>query len=136
MAPSVTFVGALIATNGIWNYGGMLGIPGANAACNTAFAGSSHCVRAQIMTAAAAGELVGAVDTGANAVTSLWIDDPALPDGNRCAATTGSTTGPWEYGTGHLGCDGRSVTVNATTGAIGTVSTAACGTMHQVGCCM
>jgi hypothetical protein len=92
----------------------------------------------QIVDAAAAGELVGAMDTAGSPVTSIWIDDPSAGIGNRCDAST--TSGPpWEYGTGHLGCKGRSATVNGTTGALGAIDDVGgtpCGSTHSVGCCM
>ena len=127
-ATSPIFVGTLAPTNGVWNYMSMLGVPGADAACDALVAGSAHCTSTQLTAAAAQGDFVGA------SATSLWWDDPSLDDELRCGSATGLT--PWTYGSAHLGCEGRSVTVNGTTGALGAPAVAACGSSRPVACCM
>jgi hypothetical protein len=118
--------------NGYWNFGGTLGIAGADTACNTAFPGSAHCTRAQLEAIGAAGG-IGATDTAGNPVTSLWVDDTTALDRDRCGSATGGDA-PWTYGSGHLGCDGLSATVSG--GSLNTIGIAGCGSAHHVGCCM
>ena len=74
--PPQVLVGALTATAGRFNYNLMLGLPGANAACNSNFSGSHVCTYAELQSAEAAGNLVGLKDTSDNTVTSFWAIDP------------------------------------------------------------
>ncbi|HXJ37154.1 MAG TPA: hypothetical protein VMS22_24260, partial [Candidatus Eisenbacteria bacterium] len=68
--------GALVPTVGRFNYNLSLGLPGANSACNTNFAGTHACTYAELQAAAAAGDLVGLHDTASGVVTSFWAIDP------------------------------------------------------------
>src|SRR5258706_16084470 len=75
----VVLKGALTATPGRFNYTLMVGLPGANAACNTSFAGTHACTYAELQSAQAAGDLAGLRDTGSNVVASFWAIDSSQP---------------------------------------------------------
>ena len=130
-----TWAGALVGAeadgtnNGLWSFGGTLGIAGADVACNAAFPGSAHCTREQLEAIGSAGGLTGAMDADGNDVASLWIDDSTLTDDQRCGAA-GAV--PWSCGSGS--CDGRSAFVSG--GMLDAVGVAACGSTHHVGCCL
>ena len=68
-----TVKGALAPTAGRFNFNAMLGLPGANAACNTNFAGTHACSYQELQSAAAAGDLKGLKDLTA---MSFWRSTP------------------------------------------------------------
>ena len=88
------FQGALVRTNGRFTYQGTIGIDGANAECATQFPGTHACTLAELRTAAAAGDLLGAKDTGGSTVDSFWAIDPSRDDRAQC-----HTNVPWDYAT-------------------------------------
>src|SRR5438034_5193668 len=70
--PTGTVVkGSLTSTLGRFNYNAMLGLPGANSACNTNFPGSHACTLTELQ-GAPASDLACLKDTANNTVTSLW----------------------------------------------------------------
>lgn len=129
--------GALTATLGRFNYNLMLGLPGANAACNTNFACTHACTYQELQAAGAAGELVGLQDTASNSVTSFWAIDSGQPPLQQCQDDVSSFLN-WEYGTAHTASRGQRVTLNNGTGALGSLqSSVQCNIAGTswVGCC-
>lgn len=138
--------GSLTVTPGRFNYNLTLGLPGANAACNTSFPGTHACTIQELQSAAAACDLAGLQDTAAVTVTSFWAIDPTLvnPDTvtKQCFDDTNfdPMTQPghnWEYGTAHTASRGQRVPLNNVSGALGALDTALqCnGNTAWVGCC-
>jgi hypothetical protein len=126
-----TFLGALVRTTGRFNYGGTLGLTGADTACTTNFGTSHACTYAELQTAAAAGELVGATATNGVTVTSFWAIDGAQPETQQCHEDI-----PWDYATAHTGTFAQTVALNNAAGTLGSLtSNAICATQHWVGCC-
>src|SRR5262245_6139713 len=85
--------GALPPTLGRFNFNMMLGLPGADAACNTNVPGTHACTYSQLKSAAAAGDLKGLKDTASTPVTSFWAIDSSQPPLQQCnddAPGTGS----------------------------------------------
>jgi hypothetical protein len=133
--------GALTATNGRFNYNLTLGLPGANAACNTSFPGTHACTYSELQSAAAAGDLDGLKDTANNMVTSFWAIDNAQPALQQCQddATPGGSFLNWEYGTAHTASRGQKVSLNNATGVLGSLqSSLQCNLSGAswVGCCL
>ena len=144
-SPTGTVVkGSLVKTPGRFNYNLTVGLPGANAACNTNFAGS-HACSIQELQGAPATDLTCLKDTsGMGPVTSFWaIDSTADPVLAQCFddVNFNPTTMPnhtWEYGTAHTMSRGEKVTVNPATGALGSLQTGLqCNASgdNWVGCC-
>jgi len=136
-APGPVFQGSLTATAGRFNYNATLGLPGANAACNSNFAGSHACTYFELQCAQAAGSLVGAMDTSATAVTSFWAIDPAAPALMQCLDDVSSFQ-RWEYATAHTSSRGQKVALNNGTGMLGPLQTSIqCNFApnNWVGCC-
>ena len=134
--PSVR--GALPATVGRFNFNAQLGLPGANAACNTNFACSQACTRQQLQ-AAPTSELAGLKDINTTTVTSFWAIDSTAPILQQCNDDAVGGSGlNWEYGTAHTASRGEQVTLNNGTGALGPVTMGIqcniAGT-SWVGCC-
>ena len=135
--PGQLFRGALVATTGLFNYNAALGLPGSDAACTSSFGTSHTCTYAELQTADAANELVGAVDTSNNPVTSFWAVDPAQPADRQC-----KTSILWDYQTAHTGRGGDSVALTGghlgtfTPGKTGMTITGLCLNTHWVGCCL
>ncbi len=131
--------GALTPTNGRFNYNLMLGLPGANAACNTNFAGTHACTYAELLIAEAAGDLAGLTDTASIIVTSFWAIDPAGLALEQCVddAPLGSNLN-WEYGTAHTPSRGRRVDLNNGLGTLGPLQAPQqCNfSSRWVGCCL
>src|SRR5262245_39710290 len=132
--------GALTSTAGRFNYNGTLGLPGADAACNTNFPGTKACTHSQLQSAASAGDLAGLKDVQGNAVTSFWAIDSSAPILQQCnddAPGTGSGMN-WEYGTAHTASRGEKVALNPD-GTLGPLQMsqqcAILGTPAWVGCC-
>lgn len=145
--PGPVFQGSLTQTDGSFNYNLTLGLPGANAACNTNFAGSHACTLFELQCAQAAGSLVGATDTAAMTVTSFWAIDPAAnPLTAQCHDDVafpcpGGICPPghtWEYGTAHTPSRGQRVPLNNPLGTLGALQTGLqCNFSGNswVGCC-
>lgn len=130
--PGVEFQGALLATNGRFTYQATIGISGADAECNDEFPGTHACTYAELQIAEAAGDLIGAQDTGGSNVTSFWAIDPLRPDDDQCTVTVA-----WDYATAHTGQFGDAVTLNNGTGALGSLTTGnLCLVSRWVGCCL
>ena len=120
--PTSTVVkGSLTATPGRFNYNATLGLPGANAACNTNFPGS-HACSIQELQGAPATDLTCLKDTASNSVTSFWAIDSTAPALQQCVddALNGSNLN-WEYGTAHTPSRGEKVPLTNPTGALGAV---------------
>jgi hypothetical protein len=133
----VVLKGALTATPGRFNYNLTLGLPGANAACNTNFAGTHACSYAELQNAEAAGDLVGLQDTGMNTVTTFWAIDGSAPPLSQCQDDVSSFNN-WEYGTAHTASRGDFVNLTNGTGVLGALQHGQqCNfTSKWVGCCL
>jgi hypothetical protein len=136
--PPVELMGALPPTLGRFNYNLTLGLPGADAACNTNFPGTHACTYAELQIAEAAGDLVGLMDINSNMVTRFWAIDPLQPPLQQCQDDVSSLLN-WEYGTAHTPSRGQRVPLNNGTGVLGALqSSVQCniaGT-SSVGCCL
>jgi len=140
--PTTTVVkGSLTATHGHFTYNAMLGLPGANAACNTSFPGSHPC-SIQELQAAPATDLTCLKDIASNLVTSFWaIDATADALTAQCADDVNFPMDlpnhKWEYGTAHTPSRGELVPLNSATGTLGPLQTGLqCnGSFNWVGCC-
>jgi hypothetical protein len=136
--------GALPSTVGRFNYNLTLGLPGADAACNTNFPGTHACEHSELLLGEAAGDLVGLQDTAANTVTSFWVIDRSNnADINQCnddAAIPGVPVPGtnWEYGTAHTPSRGQRVDLNNGAGTLGAVQAPQqCNfSSRWVGCCL
>jgi hypothetical protein len=131
--------GALTGTPGRFNFNLTLGLPGANSACNTNFAGTHACTYAELQSAAAAGDLVGLKDTGHTTVTSFWAIDSSQPALQQCNDDALGGSGlNWEYGTAHTASRGQTVALNNAAGTLGALQSGVqcniAGT-NWVGCC-
>jgi hypothetical protein len=132
--------GALPATPGRFNYNATLGLPGANAACNTSFPGTHACSYTELQAAAAACDLKGLKDTSNATVTSFWAIDNTAPPLQQCnddAPITGSGLN-WEYGTAHTASRGNKVSLDNAAGTLGTLQTSVQCNLSgssNVGCC-
>jgi hypothetical protein len=130
--PGVEFQGALLASTGRFTYQATIGISGADAECAAQFPGTHACTYAELQIAEAAGDLVGAEDTGGSNVTSFWAIDPLRPDDDQCTVTV-----PWDYATAHTGQFGDAVTLDNGTGTLGSLATGTvCAFSRWVGCCL
>lgn len=129
--PGVVFQGALPMTTGRFTYQATVGISGADAECAAQYAGTHACLYSELQAAEAAGDLIGAQDTGGNPVASFWAIDPTRPDTDQC-----TTTIAWDYATAHTGHFADSVTLNNGTGALGSLTSGSlCALQRWVGCC-
>ena len=133
----VELQGALTATPGRFNYNLTLGLPGANAACNSNFPGTHACSYPELQIAEAAGDLVGLQDTASTTVTSFWAIDNTQPPLQQCQDDVSSFLN-WEYATAHTASRGQKVALNNGTGALGSlVSSLQCNfSTAWVGCCL
>jgi hypothetical protein len=122
----VELQGALTATPGRFNYNLTVGLPGANAACNS-----------KLQIAEAAGDLVGLQDTASMTVTSFWAIDNSQPPLQQCQDDVSSFLN-WEYATAHTPSRGQKVTLNNGTGTLGVLqSSLQCNfSTAWVGCCL
>jgi len=117
---SGTVKGALASTPGRFNFNAMLGLPGANAACNTNFAGTHACTYQELQTAAAAGDLKGLKDVTATTVTSFWAIDSSAPPLQQCQDDVQGGSGlNWEYATAHTASRGEKVDLDNAAGTLG-----------------
>jgi len=139
--PALVLKGSLTATQGRFNYNSVVGLPGANAACAAAFAGTHACTYSDLQAAQAACDLPGLKDTALNSVTSFWAIDGAAPILTQCNDDTpvvGSGLN-WEYTTAHTLSRGNFVTLSPS-GNLGALTLSQCNfgigvTPHWVGCC-
>jgi hypothetical protein len=130
--PGSELQGALNPTSGRFNYNLVLGVPGANAACNTNFPGTHACSITELQASEGAGDLDGLQDINANTVTSFWAIDPSRPDDDQCTVSTA-----WDYNTQHTGQFADKVTLTNLTGELGPiVSGSLCSGSSWVGCCL
>jgi hypothetical protein len=140
MVPGVELQGALPPTVGRFNYSMTLGLPGANAACDSNFAGTHACEYAELQAAAAAGDLDGLRDINGNLVTRFWAIDPLAPILQQCNDDqVGGSDLNWEYATADTPSRGQRVTLDNATGTLGTLqSSVQCNIagMSSVGCCL
>jgi hypothetical protein len=127
----LTYMGALVETNGRWTYNGVLGVEGADQMCNDLFPGSHSCTDDQLVEAETRGELRGAVDAGGSPVASLWSRQPAQFDHLQCSVPE---TGSYTYPTGDRSWGGFR-TLNRNTGRLGARDVAPCVETRSVGCC-
>lgn len=127
----VSFEGTLARSTGLFTYGSSSGVAGADEECNTRFPGSHACQFSELLSAEASGQLVGITDINGMTVTSFWVIDPARPNNQQCFEVV-----RWNYATAHTGVGGARVTLNNTTGDLGTPTTGLnCGVLNWVGCC-
>ena len=134
-APTVV-KGSLTATPGRFNYNATLGLPGANAACNTSFPGTHACTLTQLQ-GAPASDLICLRDTAGMTVTSFWAIDPMAAGLSQCIDDVVSNLN-WEYATAHTASRGQRVTLNNATGFLGPLQTGVqCNISgnNWVGCC-
>ncbi|HEY2775993.1 MAG TPA: hypothetical protein VGK20_18275 [Candidatus Binatia bacterium] len=139
--PSATVVGALLKSTGVFTYNMTLGLPGAQAACLSAFGGSAHaCTYLELQGAEGNGSMMGLKDPSMNPVTDLWAIDPTRTDLEQCRDISTPTL-HWHYGTFHTGAGGDSVLLNNATGQLGTYTPgdlpggSGCNAAHWVACC-
>jgi len=119
-----TVKGALASTPGRFNFNAMLGLPGANAACNTNFAGTHACTYQELQSAAAAGDLKGLKDVAnpPRPVTSFWAIDSSAPPLQQCNDDVSSHLN-WEYATAHTASRGEQVALDNAAGTLGALQT-------------
>jgi hypothetical protein len=134
--PGIKLKGALPPTSGRFNFNLVLGVPGADAACNGNFAGTHACTYADLQAAETAGDLDGLKDLNAGTVTSFWAIDGSHPGTLQCGETI-----PWDYQTAHTGHFAEKVNLNNATGALsalmsGLPDNAICAGSSWVGCCL
>lgn len=131
--------GALTSTPGRFNYNLTLGLPGANSACNSNFAGTHACTYAELQSAQAHGDLVGLKDIANNTVNSFWAIDNAQPPLQQCQDDVMGGSGlNWEYATAHTMSRGQRVALTNGTGTLGPLqSNLQCNLSGSswVGCC-
>lgn len=128
----VEFQGALLKTTGRFTYQATVGITGADAECAVQYAGTHACTYAELQIAEAAGDLVGAQDTGGNSVTAFWAIDSGRPNADQCTVSVA-----WDYATAHTGQFADTVTLDNGTGALGPFTTGSfCLQQRWVGCCL
>jgi len=113
-----TVKGALAPTAGHFNFNGSLGLDGANAACNTNFAGTHACTYQELQSAAAAGDLKGLKDVKAMTVTTFWAIDSSADPLQQCNDDVNSHKN-WEYQTAHTASRGEMVALDNAAGTLG-----------------
>jgi hypothetical protein len=136
--PPAVLRGALNPTSGKFDYNLTPGIPGADAACNTIFAGTHACSYSELQAAEAAGNLVGLKDINNNNVSSFWAIDGSHADTLQCYDTLTMTR--WAYQTAHTGHFAEKVNLTNGTGTLGPLLSgspdgALCLGSSWVGCC-
>jgi len=124
---------------GKFNFAGV-GLPGADAKCNTLISGTTHCTYADLQTAEGGGELLGIKDTAGATVNSFWaIDNSASPQVQCINDVLGGSNLNWDYQTAHTGTFSQHVNLNNGTGVLGALQSgnpaSTCLGSHWVGCC-
>lgn len=123
--------GVLPRTTGRFNYDLVLGLPGADAACNSNFSDTHACTFADLLNAESADELVDIKDTNGFTVTSFWAIDSSHTDITQC-----HTVVPWDYATAHTGHFAEVADLDNDSGDLGPVEAGVCATQSWVGCCL
>ena len=141
-----TTIGAVLklvlapAQTGKFNFAGT-GLAGADAACATLIAGTSHCTYANLQSAETAGDLDLIVDQNGMTVTSFWAIDNSLSPQVQCIFDTGigATNLNWDYQTAHTGTFASHVVLDNAMGSLGTLQSgnpaSNCLGSRWVGCC-
>ena len=144
---SQRYLGSLVPTTGLWNYGGTIGVDGAIAACQELLSEPTAqvCSFAQLLEAQAQGELIDAVDTAGAAVSQWWILDETENAARQCTNTdvlNGGADVPWSYQTAHIGQGAKFANLTAASGSVSQVEDAtpasglACALERNVPCCL
>jgi hypothetical protein len=121
-SPSGSFVkGALASTPGRFNFNATLGLPGADAACNTNFSGTHACTYQELQ-GAAASDLAGLKDVTNTSVTSFWAIDSSADPLQQCNDDVNSHQN-WEYATAHTASRGEKVDLDNAAGTLGSLQT-------------
>jgi hypothetical protein len=123
--------GALPRTTGRFNYNLVVGLSGADAACDDNFHGTHSCTFAELLQAEAAGDLIGIEDTNGFTVRSFWAIDNSRPDTAQCHSVIA-----WDYATAHTGHFAEVADLDNDSGDLGAVDAGICAQMHWVGCCL
>jgi len=118
-------------TTGRFNFNLEVGLPAADAACNTEFAGTHACTFADLLEAEAAGDLDGIADTHNKPVTSFWAINSSHPDNAQCHQTIA-----WDYQTAHTGVRAEVATLDNASGDLGPAADDLCAHQSWVGCCL
>ncbi len=138
------YLGSLPPTTGRWNYGGSLGVAGAETQCQQTFGAPTAvvCSYALLLDAQAKLELANPVDSAGAAVASWYILNPADNVQRQCTKTDVANPIPWTYETADLGQGSKFAAVN-TAGAVGSVTDApspapstGCRGLRNVPCCL
>ncbi len=146
---SQRYLGSLPETTGRWNFGGALGVAGAELQCRNSFQNGLPlaqqtavvCSYAQLLDAQAKGELATPLDSAGAPVTSWYILDAAQNIQRQCTKTDVANPIPWSYETADLGQGSRFAVVNID-GAVGAEVDApsagadGCRTLRNVPCCI
>ena len=141
---SQRYLGSLPPTTGRWNYGGALGVAGAELQCQTSFQNTTAvvCSYAHLLDAQLKNELVNPLDTAGAPVTSWYILDVAQNVQRQCTKTDVANPIPWTYETADLGQGSRFADVNAA-GAVGAeidapspAPSTGCRSLRNVPCCI
>jgi hypothetical protein len=139
---SQRYVGSLPPTSGRWNYGGTLGVVGAETQCRQAFGVPTAvvCTYPLLLDAQSKNELVNPVDSAGVAVTSWYILSPADNIQRQCTKINEANPIPWTYETQDLGEGSKYADVN-TAGAVGVVvdnpnGATGCRGLRNVACCL
>jgi hypothetical protein len=134
-----TVVGA-IAANGRFNLNMQVGVPAAEAACDSNFPGSHLCKYNELVASQGA-LMTGLQDTTAQTVTSFWAYDPEQTGERQCIANISNPDSPrWTYATGHQGVGGDQVPLTNATGTLGAIVVGGganrnCFDSSWIGCC-
>jgi hypothetical protein len=137
------YIGSLPSTTGRWNFGGTVGVAGAEQACRTTYNAptATVCTYPNLLDAQANGELVNATDSAANPVDTWFVLDTAKNVQQQCTKTNGENQ-PWTYPTADLGERATYITLDAATGNVSAVIESAasvtegCGAQRFVPCCL
>ena len=124
---------------GKFNFAGT-GLAGADAACATLIAGTSHCTYANLQSAETAGDLDLITDQNGMTVTSFWAIDNSLSPQVQCINDTlGGSNLNWDYQTAHTGTFASHVLLDNAMGTLGTLQSGSpasnCLGSRWVGCC-
>ncbi len=143
---SQRYLGSLPPTTGRWNYGGTLGIAGAELQCQTTFGNTAAtvCSYNHLLDAQAKNELVDPKDSAGAAVASWYLLDVSATANiqRQCTKTDVANPIPWTYETADLGQGSHFAVVN-TAGALGAMvdepspaPATGCRGIRNVACCL